>query len=98
MPAAEGRDRKGRTSRKEDLSNPYKRPGKGYAYQYLMGTLATISGNVRKLKTFIDRLGGPRDPKSPERATRAPRRNPKQRLAMKRAPQDGRSHRHPART
>jgi hypothetical protein len=84
--------------RKEDISNPYRRPGRGYTYQYLMVTIAAVSGNVRKIKTFLDRLGGPRNPKSPERTTRAPRRNQKQTLPTVQPPQDGRSTRHPTRT
>jgi hypothetical protein len=36
----------------EDLGNPAKRSGRGYAFQYLASTLAAVSSNLRRILTF----------------------------------------------
>ncbi|BDI21248.1 hypothetical protein [Herbiconiux sp. L3-i23] len=79
----------------EDIANPYRRPGRGYAYQYLMATLGVVGGNIRKLKTFLDRHEAPRDPKSPRRKAR---RRSDLLQPMRAKPLDGRRTRHPSRT
>lgn len=37
----------------EDLGNPKKRSGRGFAFQYLASTLAVVSSNIRRIITFF---------------------------------------------
>ena len=38
----------------EDLGNPKKRSGRGYAFHYLASTLAVVSSNIRRIITFFE--------------------------------------------
>ncbi|MGY4856836.1 hypothetical protein [Cryobacterium sp. AP23] len=37
----------------EDLGNPAKRSGRGFAFQYLASTIAAVSSNIRRIFTFF---------------------------------------------
>lgn len=38
----------------EDIGNPKKRSGRGYAFHYLAMTLASVSSNIRRIVTFFE--------------------------------------------
>jgi hypothetical protein len=85
----------------EDIANSGRRGGRGYAYQYLMATLAIVSGNIRKIITFLNRLEGPQKSTSPfrsEKSARAQRQETKKQAWLIKKPQDGRTPRFPSRT
>jgi hypothetical protein len=83
----------------EALGDPGRRFGKGWAYQYLMATIAVVSSNIRKIQDFYRGLERPRIGTSNNRETptakRAYRR--KNRLAVQANTVDGRTTRYPKR-
>jgi hypothetical protein len=83
----------------EALGDPRRRFGKGWAYQYLMATIAVMSSNIRKVTDFYRRLERPRigtsDNRDTPTATRAYRRQ--HRLAVQAKTTDGRTTRYPKR-
>ncbi|GMA90711.1 hypothetical protein [Homoserinibacter gongjuensis] len=90
-----------KNSSHEDAANAGRRGGRGYAYQYLMATLAVVSGNIRKIITFLNRLEGPRKSTSPfraEKSARAKCQEAKKQAWLIKMPQDGRTTRFPNRT
>jgi hypothetical protein len=51
-------------ARHENLGDPGKRSGRGFAFQYLVATLMAVSANIRKIAKFFEKdakrqLGGP---------------------------------------
>jgi len=81
----------------ENMGEPGLRRGRGYAYQYLMAALMSVSSNLRKIWTFINRLEAQRDPTSPYRlknSARASRQAQEDRWLLK-PPLDGRTTRFP---
>lgn len=51
-------------SRFENLGDPGRRPGRGFAFQYLIATLMAVSANIRKIASFFvddarSQAGGP---------------------------------------
>ena len=50
--------------RYENMGDPGKRSGRGFAFQYLVATLMAVSANIRKIAKFFEKdakrqLGGP---------------------------------------
>ena len=83
----------------EALGDPRRRFGKGWAYQYLMATVAIVSSNIRKITDLYRRFERPRIGTSDNRdiptAKRAYRRQ--NRLAVQAKTADGRTTRYPKR-
>lgn len=58
--------------KREDLANPHKRPTRGYAFQYLITVLASVSLNIRRIVRFFEATARQQSQHMPKK--RAPRR------------------------